>query len=122
VILPRPHAAASDVLINSVCILAPIAARFKMSAPPYATGAGHVGGKYGTIFIGKEWFSSSVEWMVNPRRDQPGRTPLQNAYVHELGNLMSYRLSGGTTYGFLGKKCASDEDSGYQLQLCVVGN
>jgi len=96
-----------------------IAAKFNMSAGPYATGAGHVGGTYGTIFIGKEWFSNPTDWTVNGRGGQPGRTPLQNAYVHELGNIASYRASRGTTYGLFGVKGATDEDSGYALQACV---
>lgn len=100
-----------------------IATRFKMSAPPYATGVGHVGGKNGTIFIGSEWFSNRADWTVNsPGRNLPGRTPLQNAYVHELGNLASYHASGGATYGLFGVKGAKDEDSGYQLQKCVFGD
>jgi YD repeat-containing protein len=89
--------------------------------PPYATGVGHIGGAYGTIYIGSEFFNDTTQW-GHSRPDLPGRTPLQNAYVHELGNLASYRASGGTTYGLFGVKGASDEDSGYQLQKCVFGN
>ena len=101
-----------------------IAAKFKMSAGPYATGAGHVGGTYGTIFIGKEWFSNPIDWTVNGRGGTPDRTPLQNAYVHELGNIASYIASGGTNYKLFGAKPAgglvpTDDDSGYALQACV---
>jgi hypothetical protein len=103
---------------------AQIAAKYTGGASTYAAGVGHVGGKYGTIFIGKEWFSNPTDWTVNGRGSQPGRTPLQNAYVHELGNLASYIASSGTTYKLFGAKPAgglvpTDDDSGYALQACV---
>jgi hypothetical protein len=90
--------------------------------PPYATGVGHIGGTNGTIFIGNEWFSDPTQWTQGRRADLPGRSPLENSYVHELGNIISYRISSGTTYGAFGVIGASDEDSGYQLQKCVFGN
>ncbi|QQS48895.1 MAG: hypothetical protein IPM66_09845 [Acidobacteriota bacterium] len=98
-----------------------IKAKFNMDAPPYATGVGHVGGRYGTIFIGSQFFNDPTQW-TQSHPDFPGRTLLQNAYVHEVGNLARYRASGGTTYHLFGVIGATDEDSGYQLQLCVFGN
>jgi hypothetical protein len=56
---------------------------------------------------------------VGSRPDLPGRSPLQNAYIHELGNLASYKASAGTTYLLFGVKGAVDDDSGYALQACV---
>lgn len=85
--------------------------------PPYATGAGHIGAR-GTIFIGSEQFTNPSQW-TQSRKGLPGRTPLQNAYVHELGNLASFFASGRTTYGLFGVKGSTDEDSGYALQACV---
>jgi RHS repeat-associated protein len=96
----------------------------------YATGVGNEGGTYGRIYIGSEFFSSPTEWTQNPRGGAPGRSPLQNAYVHELGNLLSYRLAGGyLQYGtpeVPGARVANgggwDPDSGWKFQLCVFGN
>lgn len=76
-------------------------------------------GKTGVIFIGSEWFNNPVDWTVNSRGDQPSRTALQNAVVHELGNYASFIASGGTSYTLFGVRGATDEDSGYALQACV---
>jgi hypothetical protein len=110
--------------INATLTSAQLAAKYTGGASTYATGVGNVGGKYGTIFIGKEWFGSATDWTVNGHGGQPGRTPLQNAYIHELGNIASFIASGGTTYKLFGAKPAgglvpTDDDSGYALQACV---
>ncbi|HEX8846462.1 MAG TPA: RHS repeat-associated core domain-containing protein [Pyrinomonadaceae bacterium] len=118
--------------VNVTLKSAQIQQKFNMSSTPYAAGVGNVGGQYGTIFIGSEWFNTSSQWTVNPPgQNMPGRTPLQNAYVHELGNLFSYRLTGGSSYirfgipeipGVRVITGGWDNDSGWQFQLCVYGN
>lgn len=85
---------------------------------PYATGVGHINPPRGTVYIGSEFFNDPTQW-TQSSPDLPGRSPLQNAFIHELGNVISYRASGGTTYGLFGVKGATDEDSGYTLQACV---
>jgi YD repeat-containing protein len=81
------------------------------------------GGSNGTIFIGSQFFNDPTQW-TQSRPNLPGRTPLQNAYVHELGNRASLIASRGTTYLLFGAKPANglvptDPDSGYALQACV---
>jgi RHS repeat-associated protein len=98
-----------------------IQTKFAMSAPPYATGVGDEGGPHGTIFIGKKFFDDPTQWVAG-RPDLPGRSPIENAYVHEIGNLASFYGTKGTTkwgYDMFGISSDSDGDSGYQLQLCV---
>lgn len=96
-----------------------IKAKFNMPyPPPYAVGVGNVGGQFGTIYIGSQWLNNPAEPLAR----------LQNGYVHELGNLISYRLANGN-YSAFGKSRPPDhpkdqwwdKDSGYQFQLCVYG-
>src|SRR5689334_25396507 len=92
-----------------------------MTAPPFATGVGNYGGPHGTTFISSTYFTDPVQWEVWTPSYVPGRSAIENAYVHELGNLASFYGSNGTSYGLFGNTFASDADSGYQLQLCVYG-
>jgi hypothetical protein len=94
-----------------------LSAKYTGGASTYAVGVADVG-KYGTVFIGSQWFSNPTDWTVNGRGSSPGRTPLQNSYVHELGNIISQRLTGGDSRLFA-VKGSTDEDSGYALQACV---
>ncbi len=95
-----------------------IQARFRMTRVPYAAGVPYLG-RYGTIFIGSEYFNNPSEWESTTDSSLAGDTRMQNAYIHELGNILAYRASGGNYYLF-GDRNASDTDSGYQLQLCVA--
>jgi hypothetical protein len=114
--------------VNASLTSLEIKQKHNMTIPPVATAVGHEG-KYGTIYISSELMTDDHFWTIYPpdKTSAPGRSVIQNAYVHELGNEASYRASGGKTYGLFGKKNLPgakekiDEDSGYQLQLCVWG-
>jgi hypothetical protein len=72
-----------------------------------------------TVYYATNALARPNEWTLGGRTDLPGRTGVQNGYVHEVGNIISHRLSGNYfTYGIKG---ASDEDSGYAFQVCVFG-
>ena len=70
-----------------------------------------------TVVLGKEYWTNESHWAKN---DDRGRSALENAYVHEWGNLASYHLT-GSQYSFA-KKNEGDEDSGHMIQKCVFGN
>jgi RHS repeat-associated protein len=93
--------------------------RFRMTGPPpFATGVPYIG-SYGTVFIGREYFNNPVWWDPTTDLTKAGSSYMQNAVIHELGNILAYRASGGNYYLF-GDPNASDTDSGYQLQRCVA--
>lgn len=93
--------------------------KFTGGLSTYATGvAGRGYGPYGTVFVGSQWFANPIDWTVNGR-NQEGRSPLQNSYIHELANIISQRLTGGQTARLFGVPGAEDDDSGYALQACV---
>ncbi|MEO8649808.1 MAG: hypothetical protein ABI539_11640, partial [Acidobacteriota bacterium] len=78
---------------------------------PYAIGIAP-----NTIVIAKERWNSSYDW-VTPVN---GRSLLEQAVIHEAGNILSENLT-GSSYSF-GSPTASDPDSGYAVQKCVFGN
>ena len=76
-------------------------------------------GRRGVTFIGSEFFRDPDDWLIGFYQSLPGRSALQNAVVHELGNYASYIASGGKSYKLFGVSGATDDDSGYALQACV---
>ncbi|MBX3297457.1 MAG: RHS repeat protein [Acidobacteria bacterium] len=72
-----------------------------------------------TIRYGREFWNDPNQWK-DGSPNLPGRSPIENAYVHEVGNIVSKRLT-GSFYSF-GNENASDPDSGYAIQICVFGN
>ena len=69
-----------------------------------------------SVRIASQPWNNPNDWKDNGT----GRTPIENAFIHEAGNLASHAYT-GSFYGF-GDPNATDPDSGYTIQKCVFGN
>ena len=113
----RPEFNLTGVSIDATLTAKALAKKYKIGVVPYAIPT--LDGKGYTIRVGSEFWNDSKQFVIGTNPTYTDRSPMENAYVHEYGNIVAHYLT-GDWYAF-GKK-ASDPDSGYQVQLCVFGN
>ena len=70
---------------------------------------------YPTVEIAREGWYNPRDWIIGDRL--PGRSLVENAFIHEVGNILSFMFTG--SYGAFGDPSADDKDSGNALQNCV---